>query len=362
MPTTNGQYDQCFILNDINYQMPPELQGNSFANFKGDFSYKSVWAQFYAEALVMGSQLRLRLSRPLYPNVLAAVNNNLSNNINGQFMQVPINAMHGFWYIRVYYTRAFEEFPRPADTVGHDVVVNDNTLWSNMRDFQADASVAWQRDKLPRSTKMGTLTDSSVQTTAGAKPTVGFGPPLYGLTPDGQPQLRTYYEVSLSNMPVKWRYSYSFKKHFQDFNALRNAYWSGIPRPGSTDVPAPVPTIRRFYVKFGYIAFDSTGLRCFCTPIDRIATRTVEAEIQYYVILREPRVTPFVPVTVPGGRALGHDIIPSAGVADDDEISPLPNLEGLEGIDHFTDFEFDSDDGAEGDTSPDPAQPEDELV
>lgn len=318
-----GNMDQVFWLNDVNYQMDPLNMGVRYNNFKGDFSYKPVWSAFYAESLVMGSKIKLRISRPVYPSFTAKMYfPNDGNTVPPvgirDDMRVPSNAMHGFWYIRVRYQRATDEtLPRPSDFVGHATNVSDNTLWSNMRDFQSDASVSWKRDRLPRATKMGFLKGASNITTNGN---------LFSGNTDATATFQPYYEVSLSNAPVTWTFSYSLRKHLMDKNAIRNATWSGLRTDGGT--PAPVPEKQLFLLKMGYIAFDATGTTCFCTPIDRIADRTVEAEIQYYVLLREPRITPFkLTPPVAAERLVIPDTVPGLST----ERSPDPQL--LETVD-----------------------------
>lgn len=131
--------------------MPPELLARTdLENFRGAFSYKPVWSQFYAEALVLGSRLSLRLTRPLYPRFASHIFNGEDPTGNlvpptdiRNTMMVPADAMYGFWYIRVRYCRAFDgDEPRAADYVGHPVTNHDTAIWRNMRDFQSDASVS----------------------------------------------------------------------------------------------------------------------------------------------------------------------------------------------------------------------------
>lgn len=264
---------------------------------------------------------------------------------------VPSNAMYGFWYCRYRYNRSTDGVTVPSDVVGHPITANDATLWQNMRDFMADASVTWKRDKLPRVTNMSVSVPNYIPATNDEvmspeyyksnvnggviqpEVTASLGPmaPLFryangeGVDPYPSGPLKrlnsqalfdtrltdkintagapiegpasaygwpttTTYEVSYSNMPVRWTVKYSARKHLMDTNLYRNGIWQPLTPPANIE---RLPGDKAFYVKFGYVAFDATGKLCFTVPIDRIALRQVEAEIQYFITLRDPLVEPW---------------------------------------------------------------------
>lgn len=304
--------DLVFCLNNLHRPTYNYTTGN----LAGTFSYEHVWRLLYTEALVLGSRLSLTIRKPMYPGTLASVRT-LTNpsTAESRVLAVPANAMYGYWYMRVNYVRAADQVSTPGDFVGHDVVQNDALLWANMRDFQQDASVSWKRDKLPRVTKLGNMFPA-----ASLNPTNYSPVTLYS----GNVQPQQYYEVEYKNMPIRWSAKYSAKKHHMETNILRNGLWQSLDRPAT---PALLPPDRAFYVKFGYVAFDSTGLLCYTMPIDRINHRQIEAEIQYFCALREPRVSPWQPTLIPASLGLRAEAYEDDALLDlaDDAFPDLPD-------------------------------------
>lgn len=358
VPNSNGQRDQCFVMNDIWYPYGSrELflaeTNYRFHNMSEPIAYQSVWAKLYKECLVTGSKLTLRISRPAYPQYIAHLKPSHGNEWEGTgpgapgtigsgTMMVPTEAMYGFWYLRVHYTRNGGGYS--PETVGHDPLVSQP--WGNMREFMQDASVSYKRDKLPKYTKMGYLGEQSDTTLPYGATLTQSAVPLFASGGAGR---QPYYEIQLSNMPVKWTHTYSARKHLGISDLRMNLTWQALQYE---TYPPQTPSGQRYTVKFGYVAFDDTGTVCYACPIDRIPQRQVEAEIQYHCLLRKPTVRPW-DYTIPDGQNLGR-------IAPDTSLLPEQDLETQFSEDgNMTDDTGVDDvlDGPSGDLHPSPLQP-----
>lgn len=300
--------------------------------------------------------------------------------------------MYGFWYCRYRYIRSSDGVFLDSDIIGHKVDTNDFLLWENMRDFMADATVTWKRDKLPRVTKMAysvnnnpgdlgpehfdeaegdqqmvtlqnnageitqfprsatTIHDARLTRTEGLfasdaarsyeRMTTGQQTKQVHAAP-----MTTTYEVSYSNMPVTWNIKYSARKHLMDTNLYRNGIWQSMT-PDSIFGPERLPEEKDFLVKFGYVAFDASGTLCFTTPIDRIHLRSVEAEIQYFVTLRDPIVDPWTkPVNIdyPEPPAVEGRTLLMEKETEEEELPHEDEIDDLLSDDLTTDDEIDVD-------------------
>lgn len=286
------------------------------SRFLGKFSYQDQWANLYSEALVTGALLKLTIKRPVYPTKIVPLqkigNAAIIPNENNEHSRVPGDVAQGYWYIRYRYTRSSDENPQPGDVVGHPLVdddgkpLTDARLWKNMRDFLHDPTVTWVKDDNPKI--------SSFEFTLKTTPVLaGF----YGNT--GQMELatdKTYnpnfvssvmggvqpeyigedikYHQSFSNRPVKLIGAYSRRRHLADKNYLRNSAWQNLKELQATQLtPAAQNDSSNFFIKIGYICWNSRGTHSYSIPMDRIAQRNITATLMYKVRLRSPLVSPF---------------------------------------------------------------------
>lgn len=312
--SNESQLDQVFTLNDLNKQANSAFLDNSDINFKGAFSYRPLWSTLYKEALILGSKAKFRISKPAYPSGIAG-----SSTVVGVPDQdgtirylgqnaLPPDMVYGFWYLRYYYFRSKDDpagggADLVARQVGHDVATPDYQLWGNMRDFMADSSVTWIRDKLPKVTKMGYQFSNAM---GGALNVDQNGPLFYGAnsaTPENRRPQGIYYELEFSNRPINFYPKYSAKKHLAQTNILRNGKWQDMSL--AQTIAGQYGPEHEFRVKLGYVGFDATGTQVINIPIDRIYKRQVEVEIQYFVALRHPKVEPWGP-----HERRGHNDIP----------------------------------------------------
>lgn len=307
--------------------------GFDLTNFVGDFSYKDIWKLLYSECLVLGSRMRYVIRRPLYPQNLSLIEPR-SRVTTQHNRSVPSNASAGFWYMRYYYFRADHNDGTGShyDQVGYPTSDDDSTLWANMRDFMADASVTWQRDKLPKMTKLSNTVYSNPNA-PNHQTSDENANPIYDTSGDAtrttqrmysesnrpsniNPPISQTYELEFSNRPIYFTAKYSLRKHRRSRDVNRTGFWQDLSDTSSGHVPVHDD----FRVKFGYIAFNSNGTTAFTVPLDRHSQRHIEAEIQYFVRLRTPRVTPWNPITE-------IELSAARAVPEEDVEEELDNLE-----------------------------------
>lgn len=269
------------------------------ARLVGKFSYQDQWAAMYTEALVTGSVLRLTIRRPVHPDELVP----MSATVNSS--SIPVNSVHGFWYVRYRYNRATDvAVPPPHTVVGHplmnpsDVPVRDSGLWNNMRDFMTDPTVTWVRDHVPKVTEMSyTLRRNTGNFEAAVPLNVAATYNMADASGTDPSDAPTTYTMQMSHKPVTLVAAFSLRGHTDDLNYMRNAQWQDL-----SELTVPECSYDNqaagdhFFVKLGYIGFDETGRYSFTLPIDRIRTRNVSASLMYKVHLRSPKIEPWAEV------------------------------------------------------------------
>lgn len=306
--------DNTFRLNHLGGVVPPEaLAIGSNHGFNGQYSYQNLWHTLYHRYSVLGSKTRFRLTPPAWPASLAPSYISSHSSVSGPLRAntVPFNAVHGFWYMRHHYWRRSKVpasgTPLPGFNVdgfkeiGHPMnnAINEVSLWANMRDFLADPTVTWQRDKLPKVHSI----EATVQCPVGAtgsnqglmRPYLeGPGNIQPAMIPTLGQSSSFSYRMSFSNKPVLFRCTYSQKKHLGVEHPITEGEFYEFQDSNST--PSPPPKEELFSVRLGYIAFNDTGLVAYNVPMDRCTYRQLEAEIEYFVALKGPKHVPWTHV------------------------------------------------------------------
>lgn len=269
-------------LNSLNYTIndlgsSPSWSTNT--NMQHGVTYAPLWQSLYNEYMVYGAKINIKLSPMYTPTYMS----NLSHLTSGVSNSVPADAQPGYWYARAYYQRNPSNIP---EAVGHPILrsptldVQKEDYWPSLREFLSDPTVTYVRDTTNIKTKIH-LHSSSAKLDYASTTAVNL-----------VPTTNTSYEIETTNRPINLTVNYSAKKHHSVKNPAQDLKWSSF---GSS-----MPEDYQFNVRFGYIGFDSTGKFAYHSPVDRRYLRFCEAEVQYFVSFRGPRVSP-------------HDIaIPSA--------------------------------------------------
>lgn len=318
LQVTTGLQDQTFLLNSLNRVVMQPADG-----FKGDFSFTNLYHMLYSRYLCLGATARFRIQAPVWPVALATTSmfepsssstSGFSNPISDETrtVLVPFNPTCGFWYMRYCYFRK-QDIPDPEDPltqvipgykrIGHPMgtPLEESRLWPNMRSFLSDPSVNWKRDFAPKVNNMGVSVTPNIRTG-------NFQPPLMGTNSYGNAQFlgnsvfdaanpadhnRTisHYNVTFSRRPVFFRARFSLKKNLGVFNPLLEGNFHPLPEQGSS--PPLIPEAERFLVRIGYVCWDASGTRSFHVPLDRIYTRSLEMEVEYFCALKGPKHSPW---------------------------------------------------------------------
>ncbi|MEM4380401.1 MAG: hypothetical protein QXL01_06965 [Thermoplasmatales archaeon] len=272
---------RTIVLNDVGGS---PIGGNQKGNLPtdpamdGQIMYKDLWASLYEQFQILGAKLRLRIKPAVYPATLAGV---LSSSNATTADHVPVNAQPGYYYIRVSYVRDSPPgYTSNSEQVGHPIrnyvpgnVVDlfQENYWPHERDFLADPTVIWKRDKSSLRSKIHLHADNQIQTNS----TSNYS---------NFPTTSTSYELECNNKPITLTCKFSAKKHFQTLNILRNGKWCAF----NTNLNQA----DRFYVRFGYIGFYNGGKTAYHIPIDRSPIKVVDVDISYFAALRGPKVYP----------------------------------------------------------------------
>lgn len=241
-------------------------------------TYSAMWQTLYKRYQVLGSKVKLKINPSFYPNYMSGNSRDkvvTPAGYAGLDTGIPNNAQPGYWYIRAHYHRSSDG--SNFDPVGHPITkkpsVSDPMTeehWDNLRDFLSDPTVTFKKDMTNIRTKLHlTGTQNLLNNTA-----------MEAVNNTSS----TTYEIETTTKPIYLSCGFSAKKHFQDKNPLRNQPFLAWNENLAEDY--------RFQVRFGYIGFDSSGKIAYHIPIDRNLSRFVEIEINYFVALREPRITP----------------------------------------------------------------------
>lgn len=310
-------FDQVFNLSKLGGPLAlhhnASAEPNNMQRFIGKFSYQDQWALLYKEALVTGALLKLVIKRPVYPTKIVPVLSpeHPATGVNSR-NRVPGDAAQGYWYIRYRYTRSSDENPQPGDVVGHPILdstgtpLSDATFWPTMRDFLHDPTVTWIKDDIPKISALEFTLKAGPRSVDGYPGTSAnnvlidatYNPNMMGssasnIHEDFEGQDIRYHQ-QFSNRSVKLIGAYSRRRHLVDKNYLRNSEWQNL-----RDLkPVRVTTASQndhsnFFVKIGYICWNSQGTVAYSIPMDRIAQRNITATLMYKVRLRMPLVEPF---------------------------------------------------------------------
>lgn len=268
--------NRTLCLNDISvspvYTYIPNMQHS--------VTYSPLWRTLYEKYMVLGAKCKIKINTQYYPAGLADMA--IADTVNfTERYNVPPDAQVGYWYVRAYYNRATIPGGDPTP-VGQPIVRGSSAddpktedFWPNLREFLSDPTVTFKKDTTNIRTKLHIHSDANVYNT------------LDDPTSNKQkiaPSTGTSYEIETATKPVYLTCNFSAKKHFQDKNPLRN-------RPFN-EWDTTLNPIHRFQIRYGYIGFNSTGTVAYHIPIDRNPSRMVELEIQYFVALRDPKITP----------------------------------------------------------------------
>lgn len=319
--------DQTFVLSSIRgpvaTNVAPAVSGSTVPmGMRGTIAYADQWNNFYDECNITGSKIKIVIRNPMYPSTLSGIQES-GNPGNGANMHV--DSMYGFWYLRYYYCRYNVNADQVANTdyVGQPITAAENTLWRNMRDFMADPTVTWVRDKIPKATKLHF-----------SRNYLSAGSTLFPMSTEQEP--RVTYEMEYSTRPVKLIAAFSRKRHFQ--STPKEGGWEPTANAETTMFPytyQPVGTNPVLYVRYGYIAFNNQGNLTTHTPADLINNKQIEVTWMARLRLRTPKVNPWAQVSrnypVDGTVAINRippEILQDPDLNSEDEIEiPVPDEE-----------------------------------
>lgn len=201
----------------------------------------------------------MKITKPFWPRESA-------NSINRA--GPPRNATPGYWYIRANYKRGQEYVGAPIQ-LGTDDYLEQN--WSRLRDFLSDPTVSWKKDLTV--IKQKTVTNSTGN--------------LATANANLETTTNVMYELESVQKPVYLSANFSYRKHFQDKNPMKNGVFK------RTDEQSAVWDLENgFRVRMGYIGFDATGYVTYHIPLDRDLMRYVEVDLKWAVTLRDPIMGP----------------------------------------------------------------------
>lgn len=271
--------------------------------------YWDTFKQFYEKYLVLGSRTVFRVQRPMFPEALA----NLGGSSGGT--NVRSGTMVGYWYVRVFYQRGGENVGHYMETNGD---FNETSYWPNQRSFLSDPTVTWIKDFSNVKFKTGFTLPCVPQDTI--QPSV---PPE---TISDQPSLMYRFNVEYegNNRPVRLSVNFSYKKHFQDNNALKNGHFLFFDSR-HTDADVLASSFKPFLFMVGYVAFDASGINAGVVPVDRCFMRTLSVDSYAYCALKSPRITPHGGPVDPLLRAI-RPIDSRENLVEDENLKTLLNI------------------------------------
>lgn len=364
--------DQVILMNDLYNRFPYQESSTSATGESALLShipYLDAWNSLYEQYQIFRSTCKLTITPPANPYIFAGLSGD-ANNITGRTdptdataydeqrvwgsVTAARNAHCGYWYVRVRYVRQNVAVKVDPTThalvsesafVGHPVHPLDNRQsggyysatddhWGSLRDFLSDATVSWQKDRMPKTTRV--VTNVSYPTTTGivhdsAISTSGIHTNNDGYQTEATSEYRPIiaapqsitsmsFEQDYSTRPVNFNVTFSAKQHFALSNPMRDGRWFDFSkRMDDTDHD---DWSFRFLV--GYISFDASGRVAHHIPLDRLQWRNITCEMKYFVGLRKPKVfpfkadrrAPFLPPTAPTAP-VDHDM-------DTSELAPAP--------------------------------------
>lgn len=242
----------------IHGMQDPNVQG-------GTWQYLDVFKTFYRDYLCLGSKTKITIQRMLYPTSLSAITPSTAAVAPSQ---VYSPATVGYWYVRCNYSRNGETIGR---SITPDGLFTEN--WRSLQQFLSDPTITYFKDSaVGRRVKTGFLMNAA---SAGV---------LQPSAPLPEQDNKFYVEFESFNKTVKLSVGFSYKKHFQDFNPLKNGSF--------IDIDNSISLVNQFRVYVGYIAFSGNNIHFSETPVDRDPLRLMAVDTSMYVAVANPMITP----------------------------------------------------------------------
>lgn len=289
------------MLNRINFGPitgSSEVNTTSTGSIFGQVMYRDFWRMLYQDYLVLGAVMRIKINPLVYPNTLVGQTSGAGNSF------LPADIQPGYWYVRVNYNRLNGEEVGYAIPTGTS---SDERLWAHERDFLADPTVIWVRDRSRVKAKI-TRTNNQ-QGISGNNVDLGTN----AVVEDGE--FSVSHETELSTKPVYLRVKFSAKKHYDTKDILNDGPWVDM-------LNSPQPTSLSFRFRIGYIGFNSGGTQSYHVPLDRVRNKEVTYDAKYFVALRGPKMNPNMYTDVENLakiEARRKGIIEDEAIEDDDE-------------------------------------------
>lgn len=281
----------------------------------GVWQYLDIFRTFYSEYMVLGAKTRIRISKNIHAPFLQPLNPVVNASAPSS---VYTPSTEGYWYIRCYYHRA--DGTPVGRVITHDGNFTEN--WRTVQQFMQDPTITFFRDSsVGRRVKTGFVLPAAEPANA------QIAVPNMGLT--GQ---QFYVEYENYNKSVNFNVTFSYKKHFQDNNPLRNGRWGAFEDSMSEELS--------FMLYVGYISFSGDNIYFSQTPLDRDANRLMTVDTTLFVGVQGPRITPMseflTDANLAAMRANGSvDELESSITRNQDGTTPELEKEVLEEIEHM---------------------------
>lgn len=281
-----------------------------------------MWKAMYKSYLVTGAKISLKITAPFWPSNIATAGNTSIPSDDYQAQQVPHNVTPGYWYIRVNYNKGSTVVGSPIQFTGDNFYENQ---WTSFRDFQSDPTVTYKKDMTSIRQKLSTTSTANLNEVSTSNVSI-------------IPNDTISYEIETSTKPVYLSTVFSYRRHLNDNNPLKNAKFRETGQSSSVWGDNNFP---QFRVRYGYIGFNLDNTIQYHIPIDRNIYRQVECDISYNVIFRTPQMDPdgtdvAIPSSTPSAAKLYE--IPTL----DFTKSGLPDIQTLTPIDE-DESEYESD-------------------
>jgi len=231
----------------------------------GTWLYLDVFKTFYRYYLCLGSKTKITLQRMLYPNFLTSITPSVNASSADQVFS-PTTV--GYWYVRCNYIRNGEGIGR---AISVDGLFTEN--WRSLQQFLSDPTITYFKDSgVGKRVKTGFVMGA-------ASP--GFPQPS---APLSESDNKFYVEFESYNKTITLNVGFSYKKHFQDFNPLKNGAFIDFDNSIAID--------KQFRLYVGYIAFAGDNVFFSQTPVDRDPRRLMTVDTSMYIAVTSPVITP----------------------------------------------------------------------
>nr|QNJ57240.1 capsid protein [Cressdnaviricota sp.] len=245
-----------------------------------------MWKAMYKTYLVTGAKIKIKLTKPVWPSGVA---NAGFAGPEVPYDKIPFDVQPGYWYLRVNYNKGTGSNVSQVGAPIHGIEDQlDEKLWTTLRDFQSDPTVSWKKDTTQVRQKI-------ITTSAGNLSSAGSASDL-------KANSQIQYELETSQKSVTLSTTFSYRKHFEDKNALKNGNWLSTGAP--LGVAGSWNMASGFRLRIGYIGFNSSGNYSYHMPVDRTTNRTFEVDINWAVTFRDPVMGPDGEDQLEGARQL----------------------------------------------------------